>query len=108
VACDRENNLRFILGTALAGNPIEAAHVRYSDAKVGRRNPGMARKPSDAWAVSLCRFHHQHDQHAGEERAFWERLSIDPGELCPELYRTFKADGSGEAVIRKYAQGKST
>jgi hypothetical protein len=64
---------------ALGGcaGPIEAAHVRYSDAKAGSVNPGMARKNHDRHANPLCRFHHQHDQHAGAERAFWARVGRD-------------------------------
>jgi hypothetical protein len=57
--------------------PIEAAHVRYSDARAGSVNPGMQRKNHDRNATPLCRFHHQHDQHRGAERAFWARVGKD-------------------------------
>ena len=57
--------------------PMEAAHIRFSDAAHGARNPGMQRKAHDRHANPLCRFHHQHDQHRGAERFFWERLGKD-------------------------------
>ncbi|MGH6977803.1 MAG: hypothetical protein ACRED4_00685 [Brevundimonas sp.] len=51
--------------------PIEAAHIRYSDAAKGAVNPGMQRKNHDRHANPLCRFHHQHDQHRKNERNWW-------------------------------------
>jgi hypothetical protein len=81
----------------------EAAHIRFSDARLGRVNPGLQRKPSDRWATPLGRGHHQRDQHAGAERAFWERLRVDPGELAIALHADFKAGGDGLAVLRAFA-----
>ncbi len=64
---------------ALGGceGPIEAAHIRYSDASKGAVNPGMQRKNHDRHANPLCHQHHQHDQHKKSERAFWARLDKD-------------------------------
>jgi hypothetical protein len=84
--------------------PVEAAHLRFSDASVGRVNPGMGRKPSDKWATSLCRGHHQHDQHMKAERAFWERLGIDPNALSQALYAAYREGRSGEAVLRQFKE----
>lgn len=81
--------------------PTEAAHLRFSDAGRGR-NSGMQRKPDDKWATPLCRWHHQNDQHAGSEQAFWARLGIDPGDLCEALYAAYQAGRDGSAVIAAF------
>lgn len=53
-----------------ASAPIEAAHVRIgSDA-------GMGRKPSDYYAVPLCKECH-FTQHGCGERTFWEGKPVD-------------------------------
>ena len=57
--------------------PIEAAHVRYSDAAAGSVNPGMQRKNHDRHANPLCRHHHRSDQHKRRERDFWASLGKD-------------------------------
>jgi hypothetical protein len=52
--------------------PIEAAHVRMgSDA-------GMGRKPSDYYAVPLCRDCHA-EQHTVGEPYFWNHYSVTHG-----------------------------
>ena len=90
--------------------PTEAAHIRFSDARQGRVNPGMQRKSDDRWATPLGRGHHQHDQHAGSERAFWERLGIDPGELSAALYDAWQsgAEADGLAVLHTFTQREAT
>lgn len=82
--------------------PIEAAHIRFSDAHLGRTNPGMQAKPADRWATPLCHQHHQHDQHAGSERAFWERLGIEPGALSIALFEAYQAGRDGLGVLREF------
>lgn len=58
-------------------SPIEAAHVRYFEARYGKRLTGKAEKPDDCWAVPLGAAAHR-EQHSGSERAFWSRHDIDP------------------------------
>ena len=59
--------------------PIEAAHVRNgSDA-------GMGRKPSDFYAVPLCKPCHQRQHNLGEV-TFWR--GHDPQAIIAELIRT--------------------
>ena len=67
--------------TCDASAPIEAAHVRIgSDA-------GMGRKPSDYYAVPLCKSCHGL-QHQMGERSFWGDVQIDPREVMAELIAT--------------------
>lgn len=70
--------------------PIEAAHVRYSDAAKGVMNPGMGRKNHDRHANPLCRFHHQHDQHKRRERDFWASLGKDAYETAAAHFANYR------------------
>ncbi len=87
------------LPCAVAGpdchGPVEAAHVRYSDAAVGRVNAGLQVKPSDRpWSLPLCRRHHREGpkaQHAGAERAWWLSHGIDASVLCLALSKRYGA-----------------
>jgi hypothetical protein len=84
--------------------PTEAAHLRFSDARWGRINSGMSAKPSDRWATPLGAGHHREDQHRRSERAFWERLGIEPGALASDLYAAYQAGADGSAIVAKYVE----
>jgi len=47
----------------------------------------LGRKVSDEFAVPLCRTHHRAAHRAGDERAWWEQVGIDPVEVARELWR---------------------
>ncbi|TLX44125.1 DUF968 domain-containing protein [Xanthobacter autotrophicus] len=64
---------------------IEAAHIRMSDAAMGKRNAGVGAKPSDCWTVPLSAEKHR-EQHEGNERWFWERHGINPLRVAERLY----------------------
>lgn len=59
---------------------MECAHVRTGT------DGGLALKPSDRWAISLCRTHHQ-EQHRIGEQAFEKRYGINLFELALEFAR---------------------
>lgn len=84
--------------------PVQAAHLRFSDASRGRFNAGMQAKPSDKWCTPLCAQHHLNGQHLSAEKLWWERLGVDPGDLAEALYAAFKADQPGEPIIRQFAE----
>lgn len=63
----------------LASTPSEAAHCRRGT------DGGMGMKPSDRWAVPLCKTHHR-EQHRGE-RTFSRRHGIDMREAAKEYAR---------------------
>jgi hypothetical protein len=73
--------------------PIEAAHVRYSDASKGARNPGMQRRNHDRHANPLCRGHHQGDQHSRSERAFWADVGKDAYDTAAAHYAAYLSGG---------------
>lgn len=81
-----------------------AAHIRMSDAEHGTTNPGMLQKPHDRLAVPLCDpgCHKEAPgaQHAGNERAFWQRVGKNPFELAAAYWAEFVAE-HGEPELRK-------
>ena len=70
--------------------PVEATHLRFSDAKVGRINPGMGRKPDDRWVLPACAKHHRDQHAAGDERKWWSGWGIDPSQECITRYDRFR------------------
>lgn len=73
---------------------IEAAHVRYSDAAYGKRNPGLQCKPDDVWSLPLCRRHHREGpkaQHGNRERDWWLSAGYDALALCLETRAAYEA-----------------
>ena len=61
------------------GNDLgsDAAHIRFTDPRASKRNPGIGQKPSDMWTVPLCRVCHS-KQHSMNERAYWAAVGVDP------------------------------
>lgn len=73
--------------------PMDAMHLRFSDAAVGRVNPGKGRKSHDRWALSGCRKHHAQQHAFGDERRFWsEVVNADPNEISAALYRQYRGE----------------
>lgn len=60
--------------------PIEVAHVRRGS------GAGIARKPSDAMTISLCREHHAEQHRIGEE-TFEKRHGFSMMEKAREFFR---------------------
>lgn len=79
----------------------QAAHIRFSDARVCKDNAGIGAKPSDCWTVPLCGTHHTQQHNVGDERAFWESYGIDPINLAMALYCN---SGNYDAGTRLVAQ----
>ncbi len=82
---------------------VEAAHVRFSDWRVGKRQTGMGEKPDDTWTVPLCGVHHR-EQHGGNERAFWTNEGIDPIIVALALSRSEDHEAASR-LIREWANG---
>ncbi len=74
------------LSCAICGRkPVEVAHVRYSDARYLKENPGMQQKPDDFWTLPLCPEHHRlgtNAQHNRVEQHWWRMWKIEPLTLC--------------------------
>jgi hypothetical protein len=61
--------------------PAHAHHLKFLEPR------GIGLKPSDAFAVPLCRLHHRalHDQ--GDEQSWWQQHKIDPVSEAQRLWR---------------------
>jgi hypothetical protein len=73
----------------LSGRPAEAAHIRYADAKHGKAETGVGRKPDDRWTVPLCPELHRllkGCQHDSDERAWWQQFGVDPLDVAGRLW----------------------
>jgi hypothetical protein len=96
-----EKHLAFIRGLpcVICGDntSTEAAHVRYSDWRVGKRHTGMAEKPDDAFTVPLCNRHHR-EQHTTSETRFWKDLGIDPILVSLALWKASGDHELGEQI----------
>lgn len=99
-----EKHLAFIrtLPCLVTGNEIEteACHIRYSDAKAGKFNPGVGAKPDDRWTVPLSSTLHR-EQHSMGEKRFWESYGIDPIEIAKQLYAVSGDHEQGCKIIAK-------
>jgi len=82
--------------------PSDAAHIRFTNMAVGRRNPGMGMKSHDRFATPLCREHHTEQHAAGNEQAWWAAHRMDPDALAAGLYAAFLAGGDMAAVVQQY------
>lgn len=72
--------------------PIEAAHVRYSDAGKGAMNPGLQRKNHDRNSNPLCAHHHRGTQHMMNERKFWSSIGLDAYDNAARHYAAYRGD----------------
>jgi hypothetical protein len=82
--------------------PSDAAHLRFTNMAVGRRNPGMGMKSHDRFATPLCRAHHTEQHAAGNEAAWWAAHRMDPDALAAATYAAFLAGGDMAAVVQEY------
>lgn len=80
---------------------VEAAHIRFTDRRAAKFNPGVGQKPSDFWCVPLCGRHHREQHEMGNEEKFWTEVAmIDPISVAPWLYLVSGDVESGEAIIQ--------
>jgi hypothetical protein len=79
-----KEHLRFVAQKAClvcGRKPSDPHHLRFMQLRA------LGRKVSDEFAVPLCRTHHREAHRAGDERAWWNRVGIDPVEVARELWR---------------------
>lgn len=83
---------------------IDPAHIRYSDVKAGKVNPGGGMKPDDKWCLPVCRTHHDAQHAYGDERKWWgAEVGADPLDLSAALYAAYQAGEDGAAVLRRFS-----
>jgi len=52
----------------------------------------MGRKVSDEFTVPLCRLHHRELHQYGDERIWWQQLSLDPMPMAQRLWLRTRSD----------------
>jgi hypothetical protein len=65
--------------------PSDAHHLRFVQPRA------LGRKPSDEFAVPLCRIHHRAAHRASDERTWWKAAGIDPLKVARELWKDTRA-----------------
>jgi hypothetical protein len=61
--------------------PSDPHHLRHMQPRA------LGRRPSDEFAVPLCRSHHRAVHRAGDERAWWQTTGIDPIKVARKLWK---------------------
>jgi len=80
--------------------PSDPHHLRFMQPRA------LGRKVSDEFAVPLCRTHHREAHCAGDERAWWEQVGIDPVKVARELWRKSRlSDGTLQPSLRTAPAG---
>ena len=87
----------------LDNTSTEAAHLRYADRKVGKRQVGKGEKPDDKWALPLCGEHHR-EQHAMNEREFWLQKGINPLMVSLALWAATGNHELAEEIVRENSE----
>lgn len=92
----------------LDNTSVEAAHVRYAEARAAKPFIGKSEKAHDRFCVPLCSKHHR-KQHDMNEESFWSDwvyaefgVSIDPVYLALALHSVSGDHAAGEQIIRAY------
>lgn len=77
--------------TCQAPAPNDAAHLRMASPERGKLPTGMQVKPSDRFAVPLCRTCHT-TQHSGSEARFWAERGLDPFAAADRLFAAYQGN----------------
>lgn len=80
--------------------PSDAAHIRTASPAHAKRYTGFGEKPSDQWAIPLCRSCHAR-QHSTGELTWWESHGINPFAWAVVFYRRYGGTGGEPAPRRK-------
>jgi hypothetical protein len=73
---------------ACGRSPSDAHHLKFA------QQPGMGLKVSDEFTVPLCRLHHRELHRYGDERIWWQQLSLDPMPMAQRLWLRTRSDGT--------------
>jgi hypothetical protein len=80
--------------------PSDPHHLTFTQPRA------LGRKVSDEFVAPLCRIHHRAAHRAGDERAWWEQVGIDPVKVARELWRkACLSDGTLQPSLRAAPSG---
>jgi hypothetical protein len=85
-----KEHLRFVAQQAClvcGRKPSDPHHLRFMQPRA------LGRKVSDEFVAPLCRIHHRVAHRAGDERAWWMQLAIDPVKVARELWAKTRSSG---------------
>lgn len=87
---------------------IEAAHISFSNPRLGHYGRAKGAKASDRWVLPLTRNAHL-EQHRVGESEFWWRHQVDPHVLCLAVYGLWTemgnaADFLASAIITQFRE----
>ena len=98
-----EKHLKFLRGLCCVickdNTSVEAAHIRMSDARISKLNPGVGQKPHDFFTLPLCGKHHRNQHEYGDERKFWQLYGLDPILLALAIYAVTGDAEEAERII---------
>jgi hypothetical protein len=77
---------------------VEAAHIRRSDARIGKPITGIGIKPDDKYTLPLCGRHHREEQKLGEG-GFWPEKD-DPIVWALAIYSVTGDPEEAERIIK--------
>lgn len=100
-----EAHLKWIraLRCCVCGAPgPDPAHIRSASGLYGKRETGGSERPSDKWAVPLCRAHHDEQHDAGNELKWWASKGIDPFGLALALHHATGDDDIAEGILHSH------
>lgn len=80
-------------------HPVEAAHIRYGQPSLGKREGALAMKPDDRWTVPLHSDQHR-IQHTMNERQFWQLAGIDPLIIAMALWGVSGDEVAANIIIQ--------
>jgi hypothetical protein len=93
--------VRTLPSLVIGSERVEAAHIRYADARFRKPSVGMGEKPDDKWVVPLAADEHR-KQHSMNEQAYWRECGIDPVLVALLLFNNTGNDEEGENIIRQF------
>jgi hypothetical protein len=98
-----KEHLRFVAQQAClvcGRKPSDPHHLRFMQPRA------LGRKVSDEFVAPLCRIHHRAAHRAGDERAWWMQLGIDPIKVARELWtKSRPSDGTLQPNLRTAPAG---
>lgn len=86
------------LASGVSG-PNQAAHIRYTDRRYFKTNPGMQQKSHDWFAVPLSEEQHRQQHAVGDEKSYWQDIGIDPVRTAILLYIYSGDEMMGNLII---------
>jgi len=96
-----KEHIRFVAQQAClvcGRRPSDPHHLRHVQPRA------IGRKSSDEFTVPLCRIHHRAVHRAGDERAWWKEIGIDPRKVAHALWIASRV---GNAPIRPESRLRS-